>query len=154
EVVDGDPHRLQIVTPTDFPVPPDGLNIRLGDNPVVQEARLHDHKRFAAEAFARANRIDRRVLGQAGARIGIVSAGKSWLDTVHALDLLGIDAAEAERLGISTYKIVMVWPLDMTSFREWAGGLDLIIVVEEKRKLLEVQIKEALFSDRSGPRVI
>ena len=154
EVVDGDPHRLQIVTPTDFPMPPDGLNIRLGDNPVVQEARLHDHKRFAAEAFARANRIDRRVLGQAGARIGIVSAGKSWLDTVHALDLLGIDAAEAERLGISTYKIGMVWPLDMTSFREWAGGLDLIIVVEEKRKLLEVQIKEALFADRSGPRVI
>ncbi len=154
EVVDGDPHRLQIVTPTDFALPPDGLNIRLGDNPVAQEARLHDYKRFAAEAFARANRLDRRVLGRPGARIGIVSSGKSWLDTVHALDLLGIDAAEAERLGITTYKVGMVWPLDMTSFREWAEGLDLIICVEEKRKLIEVEAKEAIFNDRRGRRVI
>jgi indolepyruvate ferredoxin oxidoreductase len=67
-------------------MPKDGLNIRLGDTPVAQEARLHDHKRFAAEAFGRANRIDRRVLGNPGARIGIVSCGKSWLDTVHGVD--------------------------------------------------------------------
>jgi indolepyruvate ferredoxin oxidoreductase len=154
EVVDGDPHRLQIVTPTDFALPPDGLNIRLGDNPVAQEARLHDYKRFAAEAFARANKLDKRVLGRPGARIGIVSSGKSWLDTVHALDLLGIDAAEAERLGITTYKVGMVWPLDVTSFREWAEGLDLIVCVEEKRKLIEIEAKEAIFNDRRGRRVI
>ena len=150
EVVDGDPHRMTITTPTDFDMPPDGLNIRLNDTPVAQEARLHDHKRFAAEAFARANKIDKRVHGKAGARIGIVSSGKSWLDTIHALDLLGIDHARAEALGITTYKIGMVWPLDMKSFHDWAEGLDLIIVVEEKRKLLEVQIKEAIFNDRRG----
>ena len=121
---------------------------------MAQEARLHDYKRFAAEAFARANRIDRRVWGNAQARIGIVSCGKSWLDTMHALDLLGLDAAEAERLGITTYKVGMVWPLDMASFREWAHDLELIIVVEEKRKLVEVQIKEAIFDDRRGRRVI
>ncbi|QDL92135.1 indolepyruvate ferredoxin oxidoreductase family protein [Paroceanicella profunda] len=154
EVVDGEPHRLDIRLPQDFAMPEDGLNIRLGDDRVPQEARLHDYKRFAAEAFARANRIDRRMMGRPGARIGIVSAGKSWLDTVHALDLLGIDAAEAERLGITTYKVGMVWPLDMTSFREWAEGLDLIICVEEKRKLLEVQMKEAIFNDRHGRRII
>ncbi len=154
EVVDGDPHRLKIVTPDDFAMPKDGLNIRLGDTPVAQEARMHDHKRFAAEAFARANRIDRPVWGDARAKVGIVSCGKSWLDTVHALDLLGLDAAEAARLGIATYKIGMVWPLDMQSFREWSRDLELIVVVEEKRKLVEVQIKEAIFDDRRGRRVI
>jgi indolepyruvate ferredoxin oxidoreductase len=153
EVVDGDPHRLDIVTPADFPMPDGGLNIRLGDTPVAQEARLHDHKRFAAEAFARANRIDRRVAGTPQAKIGIVSAGKSWLDTAHALELLGLNAAECERLGITTYKVGMVWPLDMASFREWAHDLEHIIVVEEKRKLIEVQIKEAIFDDRRGRRV-
>ncbi len=154
EVVDGDPHRMQIDTPTDFEMPEGGVNIKLVDDRTEQEARLHDYKRFAAEAFARANKIDHRVLGNGKATIGIVSSGKSWLDTVHALDLLGIDEVEADRLGITTYKIGMVWPLDMTSFREWSEGLDLIIVVEEKRKLIEVQIKEAIFDDRRGRRVI
>ncbi len=154
EVVDGDPNRLSVVTPADFEMPEGGVNIKLVDDRTEQEARLHDYKRFAAEAFARANRIDRRVLGGESAKIGIVSSGKSWLDTVHALDLLGIDEAEAERLGITTYKVGMVWPLDMTSFREWSDDLDLIIVVEEKRKLIEVQIKEAIFDDRRGRRVV
>ena len=153
EIVDADPDRLDIRTPEDFPMPPDGLNIRLGDTPAAQEARLHDHKRFAAEAFARANRIDRRRHGDEAARIGIVSAGKSWLDTAHALELLGLDDATCRLLGITTYKVGMVWPLDMASFREWAHDLEHIIVVEEKRKLLEVQVKEAIFDDRRGRRV-
>ncbi len=154
EVVDGDPHRVRIAQPTDFDLPPDGLNIRLTDDPTAQEARLHDYKRFAAEAFGRANKIDKRMAGRPGAKIGIVSSGKSWLDTVHALDLLGISREDCERLGITTYKVGMVWPLDMASFREWAEDLELIIVVEEKRKLIEVQIKEAIFDDRRGRRVI
>ncbi|MEM9642200.1 MAG: indolepyruvate ferredoxin oxidoreductase family protein [Pseudomonadota bacterium] len=154
EVVNGDPHRLTVVTPTEFEMPEDGLNIRLIDTPVAQEARLHDYKRFAAEAFGRANKIDKRVHGDKGARIGIVSSGKSWLDTAHALDLLGLDAGAMRALGITTYKVGMVWPLDTLSFCEWAQDLDLIIVVEEKRKLIEVQIKEAIFNDRRGRRVI
>ena len=151
-VVDGDPHRLSFVSP-DMSLPEGGLNIRLVDTPVAQEARMIDHKRFAAEAFSRANRMDQRKWGKAGARIGFVAAGKNWLDLVHALALLGIDEAEAERLGITTYKVGQVWPLDMASFHEWADGLDLIVVVEEKRKLIEVQVKEALFDDRHGRRV-
>ena len=151
-VVDGDPHRLSFVRP-DFAMPEGGLNIRLIDTPVAQEARMIDYKRFAAEAFARANRIDRRVWGKPGAKIGFVAAGKNWLDLVHALSLLGIDAAEAERLGLTTYKVGQTWPLDMDSFHDWAEGLDLIVVVEEKRKLVEVQIKEAIFDDRRGRRV-
>ena len=152
-VVDARPDRVSVVAPTDFPMPQGGLNIRLVDNPTQQEARLIDHKRFAAEAFARANRIDKRVWGKPGAKIGFVAAGKNWLDLLHSMALLGIDAAEAERLGITTYKVAQVWPLDMTSFNEWADGLDLIVVVEEKRKLIEVQIKEALFDTRDTRRV-
>ena len=151
-VVDGRPDRMQFVTP-DFAMPPGGLNIRLADTPVAQEARMIDYKRFAAEAFARANCMDKRVWGKPGARIGMVAAGKNWLDLVHALSLLGIDEAEAERLGITTYKVGQTFPLDMQSFHEWAEGLDLVIVVEEKRKLIEVQVKEALFDDRGGRRV-
>ncbi|MDD7969710.1 indolepyruvate ferredoxin oxidoreductase family protein [Roseinatronobacter alkalisoli] len=151
-VVDGDPQRMQFVSP-ELIMPEGGLNIRLIDTPVAQEARMIDHKRFAAEAFSRANRMDRRVWGKAGAKIGFVAAGKNWLDLVHALSLLGISAEEAVRLGLTTYKVGQAWPLDMESFHEWAEGLDLIIVVEEKRKLIEVQVKEAIFDDRRGRRV-
>ncbi|WP_432816957.1 indolepyruvate ferredoxin oxidoreductase family protein [Sulfitobacter sp. JB4-11] len=151
-VVNGDPHRLQFVTP-DFPMPKDGLNIRLVDERIAQEARLIDHKRHAAEAFSHANKMDKRMWGKPGAKIGLVAAGKNWLDLVHALSLLNIDENEAERLGISTYKVGQTWPLDMKGFHDWAEGLDLIVVVEEKRKLIEVQIKEAIFDDRRGRRV-
>jgi len=151
-VVDGDPHRLQFVTP-EFEMPEGGLNIRLNDTPHAQEARMIDYKRFAAEAFSRANKMDKRMWGKPGAKIGFVAAGKNWLDLVHAMDLLGIDEAEAERLGITTYKVGQTFPMDMTTFNEWAEGLELIVVVEEKRKLIEVQIKEAIFDTRGGRRV-
>ncbi|MEP1853345.1 indolepyruvate ferredoxin oxidoreductase family protein [Sulfitobacter sp.] len=151
-VVDGDPHRLSFVEP-EFEMPEGGLNIRLVDERIAQEARLVNYKRFAAEAFAYANGIDKRVWGRKGAKIGLVAAGKNYLDLVHALSLLGIDADEAERLGITTYKVGQVWPLDMRGFNEWAEDLDLIVVVEEKRKLIEVQIKEALFDRMDRPRV-
>ncbi|MGB1515177.1 MAG: indolepyruvate ferredoxin oxidoreductase family protein [Paracoccaceae bacterium] len=151
-VVDGNPHRMHFKTP-DIDMPEGGLNIRLVDLPVDQEARLLRHKISAAEAFARENRIDQRGLGQAGAKIGIVAAGKNWLDVQHAMSVLGVDQDEAMRLGITTYKVVQTWPLDKTSLREWADGLDLIIVVEEKRKLIEPQIKDAIFHDADHCRV-
>ncbi|WP_299653781.1 indolepyruvate ferredoxin oxidoreductase family protein [uncultured Tateyamaria sp.] len=151
-VVDGDPHRLTLTVP-DYPMPEGGLNIRLVDTPTEQEARMIDHKRFAAEAFSAANKMDKRMWGKAGAKIGFVAAGKNWLDLVHALNLLNIDENEAERLGITTYKVGQTFPLDMQGFHDWAEGLDLIVVVEEKRKLIEVQIKEAIFDDRRGRRV-
>ena len=134
-------------------MPEGGLNIRLVDDRYQQEARLLDHKRHAAEAFSHANKLDKEVWGKKDAKIGFVAAGKNWLDLVHALSLLNIDEAEAERIGLSTYKVGQVWPMDMKGFNAWADGLDLIVVVEEKRKLIEVQIKEALFDDRRGRRV-
>ena len=153
-VIDGDPHRLKLVEPADFAMPPDGLNIRLIDTPQAQETRLHDFKRFAAQAFARANNLDRRMHGAPGARIGILSSGKSWLDTIHALEMLGIDDAVAREIGLTTYKVVMVWPLETQRLREWAAGLDLIVVVEEKRPVIEIQLKEVLFGTPNHPRVV
>lgn len=151
-VVDGRPDRMSFVTP-EFDMPPGGLNIRRNDPWAAQEARLLNHKRFASEAFAHANGIDRRVHGHAGARIGFVAAGKNWLDLTHAFGLLGIDADRARAMGVTTYKIGQTFPLDVKGFLDWAEGLDLIVVVEEKRKLIEVQIKEALFDDPRGRRV-
>ncbi len=151
-VVDGRPDRMQLVLP-EFDMPEGGLNIRLGDTPHLQEARVIDFKRFAAETFSHANKMDKRVWGKPGAKIGIVAAGKNWLDLVHSMSLLNIDELEAERLGITTYKVGQTFPLDMKGFHDWAEGLDLIIIVEEKRKLIEVQVKEAIFDDRRGRRV-
>ena len=153
-VVDGDPHRLQIVLPEDFEMPEGGLNIRLGDTPQAQEARLHDYKRFAAQAFGRANRLDRRVHGAPGARIGIVSSGKSWLDLRHAMEMLGIDEAACRALGLTTFKVGMVWPLEPQRLREWAEGLELVIIVEEKRAVIETQLKEVLYNLPRRPRVV
>ncbi|KJZ25000.1 indolepyruvate ferredoxin oxidoreductase family protein [Tritonibacter mobilis] len=151
-VVDGDPNRIALKIP-DIDLPADGLNIRLDDDRFRQEDRIIDHKRFAAEAFSHANKMDKRVWGKPGAKIGFVAAGKNWLDLVHALSLLNIDENMAERLGITTYKVGQTWPMDMKGFNAWAEGLDLIVVVEEKRKLIEIQIKEAIFDDRRGRRV-
>ncbi|EDZ45062.1 indolepyruvate ferredoxin oxidoreductase family protein [Leisingera daeponensis] len=151
-VVDARPDRMQLVAP-DFEMPADGLNIRLDDDRFRQENRIIDYKRFAAEAFSHANKMDKRMWGKPGAKIGFVAAGKNWLDLVHALKLLNIDENMAERLGITTYKVGQTWPMDMKGFNDWAEGLDLIVVVEEKRKLIEIQIKEAIFDNRKGRRV-
>ncbi|WP_370736420.1 indolepyruvate ferredoxin oxidoreductase family protein [Jannaschia rubra] len=151
-VVDGRPDRMSFVTP-EFDMPDGGLNIRLNDHWIPQEDRLLGYKRWAAEAFSHANRMDRRMHGKAGAKIGFVAAGKNWLDLVHAMNLLGLDEDECRRLGITTYKVGQTWPLDMKGFHDWADGLDLIVCVEEKRKLIEVQVKEAIFDDRHGRRV-
>jgi indolepyruvate ferredoxin oxidoreductase len=151
-VVDGQIDRVKIVVPQDV-LPPGGLNIRRNDLWVAQEARMMEGKRPAALAFARANRIDRRVWGRAGARIGLVAAGKNWLDLEHALSLLGLDAVGADRLGLTTYKLGQTFPVEMESFREWSEGLDLIVVVEEKRKLIEAQIKEGLYGQARAPRI-
>ena len=152
-VVNGSLDRLATCVP-DFDMPEGGLNIRLIDTPRDQEARVIDHRVRAAEAFWRANRVDRRVLGKPGSRIGLISAGKSWLDLTHSLELLGIGRSEAEALGLTTYKVGMVWPLESAGLRDWAEGLDLIIVVEEKRKLLEIQIRDIVSEIPGGARVI
>jgi indolepyruvate ferredoxin oxidoreductase len=150
--VDVDPGRLVIHTP-ELDLPPDGLGPRWPDGPQAMERRLLRHKLRAATAFARANRID-RVVGPTGpARLGIVAAGKSWLDLTAALRLLGIDAARAAALGIRLYKIGLVWPLEPEGLGEFADGLEEILVVEEKRPVVEDQIKAILFNRAARQRL-
>ena len=153
--VDGRLDRVEINTPDDFEMPDGGINIRLGDTALDKEARLHDHKRDAILAFARANRLDRHIWNnQDGAKIGIVSAGKSYLDVLEALENLGLDEGRAEELGISLYKVGLVWPLEPQHLAEFVDGLELVIVVEEKRSLIETQIKEQLYGQKGAPVVI
>ncbi len=152
-VVNGDPERLKISKPK-IDEPEGGLNIRLIDLPITQEERLHNYKRVAAEKFARENSLDRNIHGKSDAKIGFVAAGKNWLDLAHSMELLGLDEEECNRIGLKTYKIGMIWPLDTETFIEWSKGLDLIVVVEEKRKILEPQIKEAIFDSKMSCRVL
>ncbi|MBL8426773.1 MAG: indolepyruvate ferredoxin oxidoreductase family protein [Dechloromonas sp.] len=151
-----DPAAVNIVYPTDFTLPPDGLNIRWPDPPLQQEARLLNHKLYAALAYCRANRLDRVVIDSPAPRLGILTAGKSYLDVRQALDELGIDEPLAAEIGIRLYKVGMVWPLEPEGVRHFAEGLEEILVVEEKRQLLEYQLKEELYNWREDvrPRVI
>jgi len=146
--VDVDPHRVQIQLPQDFLLPADGLNIRLPDTPLQQEARLLDYKLYAALAYARANKLNRELwhVPQRDARFGIMTSGKAYLDTRQALSDLGLSEAVCQRIGLRLFKVGMVWPLEATGMQRFAEGLDEILVVEEKRQVLEYQLKEELFS--------
>jgi len=138
------PERLSIVTP-DFPLPPGGLNIRWPDPPNDQEYRLQRFKLPAALAFARANALDRTIIDSRYPRLGIVTTGKAHLDVLQALDDLKLDRARAAEVGIKLYKVGMSWPLEPESIRRFAEGLEEIIVVEEKRGVVESQLKEQLY---------
>jgi indolepyruvate ferredoxin oxidoreductase len=154
--VDLDPERVQIALPADFELPPGGLNIRWPDAVLDQEARMNHYKWYAALAYARANKLNRIVWDSPHARIGIITAGKSYLDTRQALADLGIDEHVAQEIGIRLYKIGMTWPLEAEGVRRFAQGIEEIIVVEEKRQILEYQVKEELYNWRDDvrPRVV
>ena len=149
-----DPHRVEIHTPTDFVLPPDGVHIRWPDDWLGQERRVITVKQPAALAYWRANRLDRVMLGRPDARFGIVTVGKSYLDVRQALDELGLDDAEVERLGLAIYKVGMVWPLETEGATAFALGKREILVVEEKRALIEQQLKDALFNAPADRRPV
>jgi indolepyruvate ferredoxin oxidoreductase len=148
------PHQLDIVIPADFALPAGGLNIRWPDPPLDQEMRLHRYAVAAAQAFARANRIDKIIFDSPKARLGIVTTGKSYLDVLQALEYLGIDHHDAERIGIRVYKVGMTWPLEPLGIREFARGLEDIIVVEEKRSFIESQMKEDMYNWSTRPSIV
>lgn len=154
-IVDVSLDRVQPVIP-EFEIPPEGLNIRWPDPPLAQEQRLLEHKLYAALAYARANQLDRIVLDAPKARIGIITSGKSYLDVYQALKILGIDEAKAQQIGLRVYKVGMVWPLEAEGVRQFAEGLEEIIVVEEKRHMIEYQLKEELYNWREDvrPRIV
>ncbi|MEP3244699.1 MAG: indolepyruvate ferredoxin oxidoreductase family protein [Sneathiella sp.] len=140
-----DPARTNILRP-DIELPPGGLNIRPGDSRFDQEIRLNEHKVYAAREFARINQLDKVVMDSPKRRFGIVSTGKAYLDVRQALRDLGIDDKLAADIGLTVYKVGMPWPLDPQGVRQFAEGLEEVLVVEEKRALVENQMKEQLYN--------
>ena len=136
----------EIVEPDDYQCPPDGLNIRFPDPQLHQEARQINQRLKAVQAFARANRIDKEIWPSKDAKIGIVTVGKAHGDFLQALEDLGLDEKESRSRGIALYKIGMPWPLEPEGIREFADGLDVLVVIEEKRNFVERQIKDVLFN--------
>lgn len=159
--VDANPFRVDIKYPADFVMPEGGLNARLSTDTLgvqarKQEALMQDYKIYAALAYARANKLNRVMIDSPKARLGIIASGKSYLDVLEALSELGIDEDFAAEIGLRLFKVSMPWPLEPEGVREFAQGLDEILVVEEKRQMVEYQLKEQLYNWRDDvrPRVI
>ncbi|MES2151426.1 MAG: indolepyruvate ferredoxin oxidoreductase family protein [Pseudomonadota bacterium] len=159
--VDANPHRVTVRIPHDFVMPEGGLNTRLSSDPLglqarKQEALMQDFKIYAALAYARENKLNHTTIDSPNAKLGIIASGKSYLDVLDALEDLGIDQKMAAEVGLRLFKVAMPWPLEPDSVREFARGLDEILVVEEKRQIVEYQLKEQLYNWRDDvrPRVI
>ncbi len=146
-----DPERVEIVIP-EFEMPPGGLHIRWPDHALEQEARLFDHKWYAALAYVRANKLNHNVIAGPNDRFGVIASGKAYNDTRQALIDLGLDDATCRRIGLRLHKVAVVWPLEAQITREFATGLREILVVEEKRQVIEYQLKEELYNWRPDVR--
>ena len=144
------------VIPTDFEMPADGLNLRWPDDRFAQDKRLQDYKGYAAIAFARANKVNRITMDSPNARYGIMASGKSYEDIRQALRELGVTEEVAAKIGLRLYKIGMPWPLEPQGVREFAVGLEEIFIIEERREIVENQVKQELFNWRDDvrPRII
>lgn len=155
-VVSLERENFDIVEPTDFALPERGLNLRWPDPPLVQDERLQEHKAYAALAFAHANKIDQLVVDSPKARFGIVATGKAYEDARQALRELGIDDAAIRKIGIRVYKVRMPWPLEPRGIREFSEGLEEVLIIEERREIIEHQIKQQLFNWRADvrPRIV
>ena len=146
-----DPERVNIVLP-EFDMPRGGVHIRWPDDALSQEARLFDYKWYAALAYVRANRLNYNAIQGPNDRLGLIASGKAYNDTRQALLDLGLDDATCQRVGIRLHKVSVVWPLDAQLTREFATGLQEILVVEEKRQVIEYQLKEELYNWRADVR--
>ena len=154
--LNADPDALRIVTPRDFQIPPDGLNLRIPDTWHQQEPRHRQYKLDAALAFARANQINRTVVDSPQPRYGIIASGKAYADSRQALSDLGVSEQVAANVGIRVLKLAMPYPLDTETVRQFASGLEEILVVEEKHRLTETNVRDALYTlpDAHRPRVV
>jgi indolepyruvate ferredoxin oxidoreductase len=146
-----DPDRVNIVIP-EFEMPPGGLHIRWPDHALDQEARLFDFKWYAALAYIRANKLNHNVVAGPNDRFGLIASGKAYNDTRQALLDLGLDDDTCRRIGLRLHKVAVVWPLEAQTTREFATGLKEILVVEEKRQVIEYQLKEELYNWRPDVR--
>lgn len=141
-----DPQRVHIRIPDDFELPDDGVHARWPDNPLEQERRLNKYKIYAARHFAYVNNLNRIVIDSPNPRLGIITTGKAYLDVMQALEDLGIDERHAADIGLRVYKLGMSWPLEPRATHEFARGLEEILVVEEKRSIVEDQLTGQLYN--------
>ncbi|MGD8478497.1 MAG: indolepyruvate ferredoxin oxidoreductase family protein, partial [Burkholderiales bacterium] len=159
--IDADIFKPDIIIPTGFVMPEGGLNTRLSSDLLglqarKQEALMQDYKIYAALAYSRANRLNRTTIDAPNAKLGIVASGKSYMDVLEALEELGISESNAAEIGIRLFKVSMPWPLEPDGIREFSRGLDEILVVEEKRQMVEYQLKEQLYNwdPEVRPRIV
>ncbi len=159
--IEADPFRIQTLLPEDFVLPEGGLNSRLSSNLLglqarAQEALMQDYKIYAALAYSRKNKLNRTTIDSPNARLGIIASGKSYMDVLEALEELGVNEQNAAQIGIRVFKVSMSWPLEPDGVREFSKGLEEILVVEEKRQMVEYQLKEQLYNWHPDvrPRVI
>ena len=150
------PDRVNIRVPADFEMPEGGLNAQWPTTALEQERLLHKYRIYAARSFAYVNNLNRVILDTPNPRLGIVTTGKSHLDVLEALRDLGIDGDTASAIGLRIYKVGMSWPLEPVATHEFARGLKEILVVEEKRSILEDQITGQLYNwpVAERPRVV
>lgn len=155
-VVEVDPERVKVLTPENIDLPPEGLNARWPAKPLEQELILNRYRIYAARQFALTNNLNRVVIDSPNPRLGIITTGKSYLDVRQALDDLGIDENQAAAIGIRVFKLGMTWPLEPVATHEFAEGLEEILVVEEKRSIIEDQLTGQLYNWPVGrrPRVV
>ena len=137
--------RVPVKIPADAALPPEGVHARFHFDLLGDERRLYEWKLPLAQAFVRANRLDRVTHGDGARGLGLVAAGKSWLDVVAALELLGLDAARLAALGVALYKPALIWPLEPTRLVEFARGHRELLIVEEKAPFMEPQAAHALY---------
>lgn len=147
--VDVSPERSHVVIPSEAIIPPGGVNFTVASQkqftPAEDEKRLVRYKLPLVHEFARANRIDRVEIDGPERQLGIVTAGKAYLDVLQALQILGLDHEKASRFGISVYKVGLIWPLEPHGLREFSRGLKEVLFVEEKRAFLEEQAARILY---------
>ena len=151
-VVSADEMTVETILP-EIDEPAIGLHNRWPDTPQEQEVRQVAHRLPAVASYVRANRLDQMVRKTAGSRLGLIAAGKSWLDLREALGLLGLDDTRLEALGVALYKPALIWPLEETRLEEFAEGLDTLVVIEEKGAFIERQVKEILYGRATAPAV-
>lgn len=155
-VVDLAGEKQSFVIPEDFEMPEGGLNLRWPDAILEQDERLQEHKAYAAIAFARANGVDQLIYDSKQPRFGIVASGKAYENVREALRHIGIDSKIADQIGLRLYKVRMPWPLEPEGIRHFSEGLEEVLVIEERREVIEHQIKQQLFNWRADvrPRIV
>ncbi len=149
-----EPAAVGIPPQIDFDMPPGGLNLRYPDPIMEKESRLLDYKLPAAQAYVRANGLDKLIFDTPRPRLGIVTTGKAYLDVRQAFDELGLTAEMAADMGIRLYKVAMTWPLEPQGAMEFAKGLEEVLVIEEKRPIMEDQLRTLLYGQDNAPRRI